>query len=259
MKKTLQFMFYILFACNGFSQTATNFISNDCSGLSHNLFSELDEGKVIVICWVMPCGSCINPASTAYNVVNSFQTNYPNKVYYYLADDYADDICSDLSDWATNFNIPESSFSRRFSNAVINMNDYDTPGMPKVVVIAGAGHNVFFNQNVTINPHVLTSSIDEAIIASGVNSLNNTEEAFHIYSNPANEFISFSLSPNINNNTIIELYNSFGQKVFDNNSDIIEKENNTLKINSGKIDEGIYYLRVKNPKLSSTRKVLVVH
>ena len=24
----------------------------------HNLYSELDDGNVVVLCWVMPCGPC---------------------------------------------------------------------------------------------------------------------------------------------------------------------------------------------------------
>ena len=259
MKKFTFIMFYIFISFYSYTQTATNFISNDCSGLSHNLFSELDEGKVIVICWVMPCSGCINPASTAYNVVNNFQTNYPNKVYYYLTDDYANDNCADLSDWATNFNIPESAFSRRFSDSNISMYDYDTPGMPKVVVIAGAGHNVFFNENAVINAHILTSSIDNAIIASGVNSLSSSKELVQISPNPANETLTFSFPENNYSEISIELYNSFGAKISDIPYEFLDNEDNIFKINSSQINAGVYYFHIKGSSLSITKKVVVVH
>ncbi len=55
MKRLILLSFSILFAVAVFSQTiATDFSVDDCNGNFVNLFSELDEGKVVVIAWVMP-------------------------------------------------------------------------------------------------------------------------------------------------------------------------------------------------------------
>ena len=54
MKGTLLILTTILASFGAFSQTATDFTCNDCAGSSHNLFSELDGGKVVVLVWVMP-------------------------------------------------------------------------------------------------------------------------------------------------------------------------------------------------------------
>src|SRR5688572_10173566 len=46
MKRLLFVLLAILFTEFTFGQTATNFTANDCAGNPHNLFNELDAGKV---------------------------------------------------------------------------------------------------------------------------------------------------------------------------------------------------------------------
>ena len=84
MKKLVLTFFAGVTTIFSISQTATNFNTADCSSVSHDLFSELDAGKIIVITWVMPCGSCIAPAATASTVVSGYSD--PN-VLFYLCDD----------------------------------------------------------------------------------------------------------------------------------------------------------------------------
>ena len=55
MRKSILLSLSILFAVAIFSQEyATDFTVEDCDGVTHNLFSILDEGKVVVMVWVMP-------------------------------------------------------------------------------------------------------------------------------------------------------------------------------------------------------------
>ena len=119
-----------------FAQTATDFTANDCDGTSHNLFTELNSGKVIVICWVMPCSACKGPALTTQNVVNSYLTSHPHTVYMYMCDDYANTTCTSLDSWRNNNGITSATL---FSDAAINMADYGGNGMPKIVVIGEIG------------------------------------------------------------------------------------------------------------------------
>jgi hypothetical protein len=84
MKKLILVFLVALFSYVANGQTATNFTCNDCTGVSHTLFDELDAGNVIVLCWVMPCGSCIGPTLTTYNVVQSFATSHPGRVKLYI-------------------------------------------------------------------------------------------------------------------------------------------------------------------------------
>ena len=101
MKKILSTLSMALMLCSTISnaQTAADFTALDCNGVSHNLYTDLGAGKVIVVTWVMPCGSCIGGAASAYNAVQSFATSNPGKVFNYLVDD-AGSSCSSLASWA---------------------------------------------------------------------------------------------------------------------------------------------------------------
>ena len=146
MKKTLMIIIAILTTL-GFAYaqtTATDFTTNDCNGISHTLFDELDNEKVIVIAWVMPCTSCATYAGYASDAVQSFATSHPGRVKYYLADDYGNSSCNYLSGWAGNYNITTDAI---FSDAILNMTDYGTNGMPKVVVLGKNTHTIYYNQN----------------------------------------------------------------------------------------------------------------
>ena len=77
MKKKILNSLILLFVANiSFAQTtATDFTTSDCSGDSYNLFNELDDGNVIVIAWVMPCGPCATYTIPAYSAVQSFASH----------------------------------------------------------------------------------------------------------------------------------------------------------------------------------------
>ncbi|OFX43777.1 MAG: hypothetical protein A2046_05155 [Bacteroidetes bacterium GWA2_30_7] len=243
-----------------YSQTATNFNCNDCSDINHDLFTELEAGKIIVICWVMPCGACIAPASASYNVVNDYQTNNPNKVYFYLVDDFSDNDCEFLNDWAIGIDLPSSSFSKRFSNSSISMANYGAPpSMSKVVVIASFSHKVFYNQNDVVNETELGNSINLALIASGINDLSSTSELLQIFPNPADKSIKLSIFLKEKSKCTIEIFNSLGKKIADIPTDIFLPTENTFTINTSEFKEGFYYLSLKSNKLSITRKFTIVH
>src|ERR1043166_358895 len=94
------------------AQTATNFTANDCASTNHMLFTELDAGKVIVICWVMPCGNCITSASTDETTVQSFASSNPGRVKFYIVDDSGNSSCSTLTSWeSTNGITADATFS----------------------------------------------------------------------------------------------------------------------------------------------------
>lgn len=144
MKYTALILFLI--ALSGrmtYAQTAVDFTATDCQGSEINLYDELNVGKVVVIVWIMPCGSCIGPAKTAFNVAKSFKDSHPGRVTYFLVDDYANSTCNSITNWASTNNIQPTSV---FSTSVIKMSDYGSDGMPKVVVLAGTEHKVLFNK-----------------------------------------------------------------------------------------------------------------
>ena len=135
--------------------TATDFTTNDCNGVTHNLFNDLDAGNVIVIAWVMPCGPCETYSLPAYSAVQTFATSHPGRVHFYIADDYGTTACGTLNNFASN--MPVSTI---FSSSDVNMSDYGAYGMPKVVVLGGTDHTIYYNQN---DSHITFSGAQSAI------------------------------------------------------------------------------------------------
>ncbi len=175
MKASLLFVACILTFHLGFGQaTATDFTQNDCNGISHNLFSELNANKVIVIAWVMPCQYCVDGAAAGWNAAQSFAVSNPGKVLYYLVDDFGDNTCADLSNWTVTNNVAGGT-PISFNNLgnPINMKDYGSAGMPKVVVVGGSSHYVYFNENFSAadNEPMITSAIAQALTGAAPTSI----------------------------------------------------------------------------------------
>src|SRR5258706_1435857 len=161
--KKFTLLFFMLLAAGfaGAQSVAKNFNCNDCNSNNHDLFTELDAGKVIVLCWVMPCSLCSGPASSANSIVNSFATSNPGKVKFYLVDDVANTSCSSLNSWGASTGLTNYT---SFSNSSIKMTDYGITGMPKIVVLSGgSSHLVYFNQSDSLNTVTFNAAIKNAI------------------------------------------------------------------------------------------------
>ncbi len=124
--------------------TATDFNVLDCDGNSHHLYGELDAGKIIVIAWIMPCTSCINDPLNAHTIVQTYAASHPGRVVMYIADDYANSPCSTITGWSNFYGMTNST---KFSDPAITMSDYGVDGMPKIVVLGGSDHKVYYNEN----------------------------------------------------------------------------------------------------------------
>ena len=199
---------YFILAVLGVSvlsgQTATNFQLQDCNGKDHDLFQELDSGYVVVVVWVMPCGTCVAPSITSYNVVRSYDTVYPNKIRYFLVDDYGNTSCTSIKSWGNQNGLSKAV---PFSNAAIKMSDYGNDGMPKVVILAGKDHSVMFNENNNISSPAFKSSLDLAI-GKTLNTAVITENQVSVNPNPVTS--TFRVSLNSEGNVRIKIYNSIG-------------------------------------------------
>ncbi|MCX6256863.1 MAG: T9SS type A sorting domain-containing protein [Bacteroidia bacterium] len=261
MKKHLFTFFCIAITFISMAQTtATNFTCNDCAGVSHDLFSVLDSGKVIVLIWVMPCSSCVPATKTSYNVVNSYQTTYPGKVYFYLADDLANTSCTSLDSWANSIAVPQSAYSTSFSDAHINYSDYGTPGMPKIVALAGTDHRIIYNSNNTVNATILQDSINSFLQSpSGIFRPNNDPATINIMPNPANETTGISFYLSSSSVVKMEIFNSAGKLIENIKTAELPGGNNNLKINTSNYNTGLYFVRLTDGDRTRTVQFNITH
>jgi hypothetical protein len=260
MKKLLLILFLLNCINFAFSQTiATNFNVADCAGTNHDLFAELDAGKVIVISFVMPCGSCIGPSLSANSKVKSYATSDPGRVNFYIADDYANTNCTSLTSWA---NTNGMTGVPVFSSTVVKMSDYGTAGMPKVVVIAGKDHSILFNQDNTINTTELTDAINKGLSLTPNGIADNSVPDFklELFPNPLKtDKIALNYSLNENSDVIVELYNALGSI---EQIAIFEKQTpgkHEAILNFEGLSNGVYLVKFNAENSSKTLKIIIAH
>lgn len=256
MKKTLLSLIMAAITQYGFSQTAVNFTANDCSASSHDLFTELDAGKVIVLCWVMPCGACISSAATASTKAKSYATSNPGRVKFYLVDDVANTTCSSLTGWASTNSI---TFDAAYSNAAIKMTDYGTSGMPKTIVLGGANHTVFYNVNGTVSSTALGTAITNALNATtAVSENNNVNMAANVFPNPAVSVskLSYTLTQSCEVN--VDILNMLGEKMSTVSLGMRSAGKQEYQLNFESLFGGIYFVRLVAGEAVQTVKCVVV-
>ena len=237
---------------------ATDFTTDDCNGITHNLFDSLDAGNVIVIAWVMPCGPCATDALPAYAAVQSFSSSHPNRVDFYLVDDYDNTACATLVNWGIANNMP---LNTTFRSPDISMNDYGTAGMPKVVVLGGSNHTIFFNQNeshITFNG--AQTAISEALAAPlAINEQQNNKFGLISSPNPVQNGL-FNISYKIDKieNITFNIVNILGKTVLtfnDHTVKTIGQYNNTFDISI--LTNGIYFLKLSTLSYTETLRFVV--
>lgn len=238
-------------------QTATDFTVNDCAGTSHHLFAELDAGKVIVMVWVMPCGSCIGPAKTAFNASQTFQSSYPGRVLYYLVDDANNTPCTTLNSWATTNTISPNSV---FKSSAISMSDYGSAGMPKVVVLGGNSHTVFDDEVDAFNSTTLTTAITNALNAQnsvGIKETINSDFSLNLFPNPVKNSAKVIYTLNHDDEVSIEIYNILGNKIKTISAEKQTSGKHEVQINVETLSDGIYFIQLITGNSSEMRKFYI--
>lgn len=151
------------------SQTAPNFSINDCSNAKHELYQDLDAGKVVVIVWVMPCGACAMPMLTTNGVVKEVNKSHPGKVKMYVLDDFGDTDCASLIGWLKTYSITTSGgYATIASTSSVPMTDYGDIGMPKIIAVAGAERQIIYRSENDVDGFLLRDSIVARITTSSV-------------------------------------------------------------------------------------------
>ncbi|MDP1802416.1 MAG: T9SS type A sorting domain-containing protein [Bacteroidota bacterium] len=256
MKKLLSILF-VLSIFISYSQTASNFNCNDCASNNHDLFTELNSGKIVVITWVMPCSACVNGALAAQAAVQSFSASNPGMVLNYVADDYANSSCATIQSWCTTNGITAATM---FANAAVSMTPYGTAGMPKVIVVGGNGHTVYYNQN---NNTITQSGIQNAIntaLAANVTTLKENSSSLsliEVYPNPTNNAATLTLNLAKETKVKIEVENILGQKVMDVYAGNLNAGENSVKINTAELANGNYFVSYSDNETSKKIKLIV--
>src|SRR5688572_14430537 len=82
--KNFILLVFVLSASIAFAQNPTvamDFTANDCDGASHNLFSDLDAGNVVLMEFIMldPCLSCVKARESLQPMFQQFEASHPGR------------------------------------------------------------------------------------------------------------------------------------------------------------------------------------
>jgi hypothetical protein len=138
------------------------------------------------------------------------------------------------------------------------MTGYGTAGMPKVVVLGGTSHTIYYNiNNSAVTQAGITTAINNALAAStGVNEISLNTFGTKISPNPVSSELALTLNSKQNEDLVIEIYNVTGQKV-----KTIEKATatgkNEIKINVDELSSGNYFLQLNNGRSSESTKFII--
>lgn len=241
MKKILLLFALLSVGFVSAQQIATNITCNDCQGNYHDLYTELDTGCVVVIDWVMPCATCVPPSLTAYNIVHSYDISYPGRVKFYVVDDYNNTTCAALTNWTVSNSMPGTT---TFADSSIRMGDYGTAGMPKIIVLGGVAHYVYYNQNGAGNATLLQNAINTALGETSVSDNQAANNALSAWADPLTEVLSLNFSAEQNGTAVVEIYSADGKLVKYSMQNSVTAGPGTIEIGVADLPAGMYSVLV---------------
>jgi hypothetical protein len=246
MKKILISLVFVTGSLVKAQTTATDFTTSDCSSASHNLFSELDAGKVVVLIWVMPCANCINPALTAQTEVQNALNANPGKILFYVADDNGNTPCSSVKSWCNTNGVTPSAV---FSSTSIKMSDYGASGMPKLVVLGGNNHKVYYND---VAPNITASDIQTGITTQSVSKFGIT-----VFPSPGNGIIRLQVNLPEASKIDVEIRNELGQLVKELHSEHLNSGLQILALDVNTLTRGNYFLTATNGQATIKERLVI--
>lgn len=243
--------------------TAMDFYGMDCNGTMHNMFSELDAGKAVILHFYMPsCGSCPPPAQKIQTMANNILASHPNMITAYAFPFQNSTTCAYSSTWTSSNGL--SLYSPMDSGAT-QVAYYGGFGMPTVVLLGGTDHRVMFS-TLAFNDSDTTIMRDSILALLGVaptgihdNHLPSTINSLSIYPNPASNHNMIAMDLNETTNMSIDVVDMTGRQVAIICNEKIKQGTFTKHFNTEALANGTYTIRINANGKSANRKLYVVH
>jgi hypothetical protein len=238
---------------------ATDFTVTECSGMEYSLFSKLDQGKIVVLAWVMPCFSCIVDPVEAYAITLSYEESNPDMIDFIIVDDYANTSCGSLTSWVEQYAMDNALV---IVNSAVSMDDYGVHGMPKIVLLAGLGHQVYYNENSSIQG--FQAALDLAISENeGTVGLEDSSVQDYIeitsFPNPTNDFLNVSYYLHQSASVSIRIIDALGAQVLlDIKPGMKSSGKNEVLLNITSLKNGEYFLQISSEKGTTSSQFVVL-
>lgn len=237
--------------------TAMDFTKTDCNGQSHQLFSELDSGQVVIMEFIMTCNSCITAGHAIEAMVTDLQAEYPGRVKWYQIAYTNSYTCATM----TGFKNTNGFNSAIFDQGASLVAYYGGFGMPTIAVAAGSVHDVLFTDvGFSISDTTAIGIAARNFFATSVvNELPSNIENISVYPNPAFDLLSVELSLKTNSNVTINLLDISGRIVREISNEKATLGNYKVKTNLSDISTGVYTVQIISEGKSINKRINITH
>jgi thiol-disulfide isomerase/thioredoxin len=241
--------------------TAANFIKKDCNGTMHNLFNDLDAGKVVLLHFFMSnCGSCPPPAQKIQAMAKNVMKTYPGSIIGYAVPFNNSTTCSYASTWVSSNNL---TLYTPLDSGADMVSYYGGFGMPTVVMLGGKDHKILFS-TMSFSTEDTTTMRDSALAflqrTTGlIHAIKPDLLSLNLYPNPANDKVQLELNLKQSSTISIDVMNVLGEVVANVyqgnvNSGLFQSE---VKTNDFKA--GVYFLSITADQEIYQHKFIVNH
>lgn len=247
MKKTTSLLAALIFAAMTNAQTvAMDFTQDDCNGNTVHLFEVLDQNNVVILEFFMDnCSPCIEAGNDLWPHFNDLQIAYPGHVEWYHFGFNNTYTCETVSNWVNENGFP----SRPFANGANMVAYYGGFGMPTIVVLAGANHEIIYSEvgYSSGDDELVHTAIDEFFAASplAIAEMENNELEFSTIFNSSQEELRLSLANGFGN-VEVAILSSDGKIALQTGIYNVLSADNTLLFQTNQLANGSYIISVKN-------------
>ncbi|MBX7204412.1 MAG: T9SS type A sorting domain-containing protein [Bacteroidia bacterium] len=193
MKKVAYIIFSLGWYATALAQTTVqNFTKNDCNGNPHDLFAELNSGKVIILEYVMMnCAPCVTAGNGLKSIKADYAVSHPGKVELYAIGYDNSYTCADMNNWKNSNNLSSHTV---FTEGDSDVNYYGGMGMPTIVIAGGWGHQLFYKKlgYAPSDNTPIRNALNTALLAASASPIAPFANV-HVFPNPASEKIYISL------------------------------------------------------------------
>jgi len=257
----ISFLVFNIDATKAQPTTATDFTIIDCNGGGpHNLFSDLNAGKAVIIEYFMiNCAACIDAGDALEVMKANLLAKYPGMIKAYAFAFNNSYTCTQVNNWVnTNgYNsIPSDSGAYQVAY-------YGGMGMPTVVILGGGiNHSVLGTPYVGFLPSDTASAsaaISNFLNATGINEVNSDLNKVNVFPVPANNKLNIEIDLVENSNVKVELMDVTGRLISELVNENFTKGKTAQTVETHQFSEGTYILKITTNTKVETKKINIVH
>ncbi|HLP12360.1 MAG TPA: T9SS type A sorting domain-containing protein [Flavobacteriales bacterium] len=250
----IPFFFASCLAVNA-QTVAADWTQTDCDGVSHNLFTYLDNEEVVIMAFAMGCASCYDAGPALIGKRNDYAVSHPGKVKAFYMDYWAGNDCA--ADILPNVGMYDYDGIIAHCNTEKTYYFDSAVPMPGIVIAAGSNHDIIYQSMSFIESDTLEiqQAIDSFFMTVSVKAHQFTTPQVNVYPNPASSMVTIQLNGFEPGTYTISLFDATGKlsKVYHQ----AFMSNTSAQFDIHDLPKGLYNVNVSINHTLTSQKLLI--